>query len=524
LLNFTEVFMQLRLPHRLTPAVAPALVAALALGAPLRAQPAAPRAPGAPAAAAPAAPAQGASAITPYLDDATLLVARIDPGSIDWEAWGNWLTEMLKAAKTPQKDVDGFSAEMKKQLPLVKKWSADFTKAGGKSVYVIAHMSQEAPVYAVVPLGAGADSKALGELLKDPLNMQAIKAAEAGGAPAGGAPGNPLAGMKAEVIGKALYFGPPAVMEDIKNFTPAERPELEQAFAGTGGAAAGGAPIRVAFNPSEGLRGVMVLSMKKLPDELGGGPVAPVANGFRWAALAVQPPTATGKPSLQLTVQAKDAASAKTLSGLVDAAHKKAAEAAPVAGGAVAPIDPLFDVLAPKIPADKPDQLRVALDDAKLRDLAAKLAPALAGARRSAILVKSANNERQIGLGLMMYAAENKGQLPKNLPADLKEYFQGGGPDLHDVFTNPSRPEAEGYVYAPPADKITAVQNASETPVLWEAFDQWPGEVNVLFMDGHVDRAMNRADFDKIMKNNPNAAKGQPVKIGAAPAAAPRGR
>lgn len=528
--------MQFRLSRaaaRLALHVAPIALAALTLAGPVGAQPtAAPRAGAAPAAAAPAN-----SAITPYVDESTLMVARIDPASVDWEAWGNWLADLLKAAKRPQQDVDVFTAEMRKQLPLVKKWTADFTRAGGKSVYVIGRMSKEAPFYAMVPLGAGADAKALGELLKDPLNMQAAKAAGAGaapGAPQGAGPADgPLAGMKAEVVGSALYFGPDAALEDVKTFMPAARPELEQAFANTSGAAGGaaaaaaggGAPIRIAFNPTEGLRGVMVLSMKQLPDQLGGGPVAPVANGLRWVSLSVRTPTPAAKPSLQLTVQAKDAPAAKTLSGVVDAAHKKAAEAQQAgagaggaAGPAKAPVDWLFETLAPRIAADKPDQLRLSLDEARLKDLVARLVPALDAAREQAVGAQSRHNEVQIGVAVVMYANEHAGQLPKNLPADLRPYFNEQR--FRDTFANPSRPEAEaGYMYAAPADKITLVQNPSETPILWESFDKWGEGVNVAFVDGHVERVTDKSEFDKLLKNNPNAVKAQPVKVGPAKAA-----
>jgi len=77
------------------------------------------------------------------------------------------------------------------------------------------------------------------------------------------------------------------------------------------------------------------------------------------------------------------------------------------------------------------------------------------------------------------------------------------------VFTNPRQPaRKEGYVYMRPVNNVKDLKDASETPILYEAFDQWGNGIDVGFADFHVEFIRDQAEFNKLLKNNPNVARG----------------
>jgi prepilin-type processing-associated H-X9-DG protein len=108
------------------------------------------------------------------------------------------------------------------------------------------------------------------------------------------------------------------------------------------------------------------------------------------------------------------------------------------------------------------------------------LGPALARAKNAANSAKSAENMRQIGRAILLYAAKNGGKCPPDLAA-----LVSGGMLTSDCATDPA---GEAYVYSGARVDISTVADASKTLVLREPYDAAVnGRVQVLFVDGHVE-------------------------------------
>jgi len=442
------------------------------------------------------------SEIAPYLEDTTIAIARLDLDRINSDAAADWEARFLQALESNPNDSGKASGEASKLTPHINEWTSAFVRAGGKTIYIVARLNDATPAYAIVPLGPGASPKVLGEMLKDPLAGSLFAGTTATGntATTRPAPDLPLVMMKSEVIGTALYFGTTQTLADLRHFTPAPRPELERAFA-----EAGDAPLRVAFNPPKGLR-EMLASTKELPKELGGGPVTPVSNGLRWASLTLQIPSDHEKFSLSLTIQANDAATAMALGGILDAVRQSMSRER---GREAAEVNEFLSIVAPKPASDHPDQLRLVLDDAPTQRILSLFADSVQSARMAALQTRSMYNERQICLALTLYVNDHDGALPKDLRADLKPYLSHDPGGLRKVFTNPRQPaRKEGYVYIRPLNNLKDLKDASETPILYEAFDQWNNGIDVAFADGHVELIRDRNEFNRLLKNNPNVANG----------------
>ncbi len=461
-------------------------------------------------AAAQAAPPAGGpdAAVTPFVDEATMAVARVDVASIKPEAAGPWMVDLMKIMNVPQQEIDRAQKDMNEVLPKATKWVADFTKAGGKTLYVVAQFSAKDPYgFAVVPLGAGADAAKLTELLRDPMGAAPKNVTEVArpGQPPVRTETNPLAQFKGEKVGNALVFTHPAIFDQVKGIEAGPRPELDKALA-----AGGNAAINVALIPPGGVRVALPVAMPKLPPELGGAPTTLLTQGIMWANLAVDSPP---KAAARLTIQAADAETAKKLRGLLDTAVKSLKEQEKEVRE-MPEFDEIVKAVSPEVVGD---QLKVSLDTPKIQDLARKVGPAIHRARGQAVRVQSASNLRQITVGVMMYANEHKGELPKDLQADLKPYL--GTPEyIQQLFTNPQQPDRKpGYVYVRPADKITQVKATAQTVLAYESFDKWGEGINVAFADGHVEFVKDQAQFQAMLKGGGGGGAGVAPKLPAAP-------
>src|SRR5271157_140061 len=176
-------------------------------------------------------------------------------------------------------------------------WFAALLKAGAKELYVLGILPEvlspsTSPFPIIVPLGEGADARAIGQLLCG-----------------GGSVKGPVTLPTCAMVHNAVFAGTNEALERVRQLKPVERPELAAAFAALGDTGA-----ELVLTPSADTRRVVEEMLPILPMELGGGPITAVTRGLLWTAVGLTPDP---EPRLQFVVQAKDAeSSAQALNAL----------------------------------------------------------------------------------------------------------------------------------------------------------------------------------------------------------------
>ena len=307
-----------------------------------------------------------AKAVAPYLDDSTFAVVHVDLAAVDVDA----LAAKVAAVGKVQADALPFP---RKETAAAVKWLTD---AGARDLYVVVSLADvpERPPFAVIPLEKDA-AKELAAKLGAPgaSNLHSY--------------GPVWEPYHYEAIGAALVGGGDATLQRLHDLKPAAFPELAKAFA----AADGGLAQLAVFPPKDAAK-VLDSITPTLPAEVGGGSSRVLSHGFRWAAVGLDVP----KLKLNVTIQAADAESAKTLLDLLKktctavGASKEVREAAPN-------FDSLTELLTPKV-AD--DRLTLTLDD---EALTGAIRPLLPKAEEASNRTRSMNKLRQLALASLNY-------------------------------------------------------------------------------------------------------------------------
>ena len=405
------------------------------------------------AAAAGRARADEADRIAPFVNNFTLGVVRVEPGGIDFDALDRWGGDVIKQSNMDADAMRIATEGLKQATQEARKWTDQFLKAGGKTVWVVFTVENlpDDPVFVVVPLEHGADGQALQKLLSSGRGDSAQAVAQSKG---------------------ALITAPdPKSLERVRTIMPQPRPELAKALA-----EAGDAKVRVALIPSDDARRVIESMIPKLPN---GASSESLTKGMLWAAVTITPPANV------------------TLHGVVQSESNTAAEAFRKLLGELAPAAPkvrandpgasLIQMLAEIASTSKVQGDRVAIDlnEVQTKGAATHLADAVRRARVRASRVRSASNIRQLLLGCQLYSNNHYdkvhkiGQFPDDLAQMMKEQDV-----MPAALVNPNNPaEKVGYVYikppegAPPSDRV----------VIYEKYKDWDGGINLGFGDGHVE-------------------------------------
>jgi|SRR5579884_1234915 len=254
-----------------------------------------------------------ARTVAPFVDGQTVGVAHIDLSRIDAEAMLDWAVEVGQLEKN----------EIEGPRQALRGWLADFTKAGGKDLYVIISLADlPTEPLVVVPLAAGTDAEAVRRVLGsvkffEQLHFEKFEQALIGG----------------EIARKRL--------RDAK---PAARPEVAKAFA-----AAGDTTAQLLLLPTPDTRRVLSELIPALPPEAGGGSTRPLTHGLLWAAVGVDLPP---KLSARLTIQSPDADSARALKDFL-ARHIMTVAGLREVRGFLPGIDRLAESFTPRVEEDR---------------------------------------------------------------------------------------------------------------------------------------------------------------------------
>jgi hypothetical protein len=298
-----------------------------------------------------------ARALAPYLDEQTLAVLRIDLARPDVEAIALKIAEI---ASVPGDPTD--------RSPQVRKWLADFTRAGGKELYLLFAAGDffDAPLV-VAPLAAEARGKEIAALLSA---------------------GTFLPRGRYQQIKGAVVGGNPEALLRLRSLKPEPRPDLAKALA-----AAGDTPAQFLLVPTADARRVVEEILPELPREIGGGPSTVLTRGVRWAAVGIQ-----GKPALGLNVvvQSEDAAAARKLRDWLGGALKALGRAREMQR-----LFPEFEKVAAAIkPEVEGSRLTLKLS---AEQAAALLQPVIGGTQIAAARDQSSKNLMQIGIAMHSY-------------------------------------------------------------------------------------------------------------------------
>ncbi len=386
-----------------------------------------------------------ASRIAPFVNNFTLGVIRVEPAGIDFDALQRWGDDVIKRSKLNADDARTTAEGFDQATQQARKWTGQFTKAGGKAIWVVVTVESfpDDPFFVVVPLEKGSDGPALQKLLGT------------------GQPQNVVQSRGALIVGTNAKAA-----ERARSIMAQPRPELAKALA-----EAGDAKLRIAIIPSDDARRVIESMVPKLPN---GTSSEALTKGMLWAAVTVTPPANV------------------TVHGIIQSESNPAAEAfrnllgdfTPPAGqeqdrnSGTSLLRALGEIAAHA--QVKGDRLTIDLNENQTEAAATHLTYLAWRARTQANRMASATHIRQLLIGMQMYANEHKGEFPDTLEQAAK---RAEVPPA--VLINPGRPaENPGYVYIKPPDGVKA---GSDRVVLYEKYKPTDEGINLGFADGHVE-------------------------------------
>jgi len=413
------------------------------------------------------AEAQLPKAVAPFVQEGAIALLVVDFAKVDIAAFNAQTLAAMKLAGLNDAELAQRKIELEKETGKGKPWVERLAKVPGGQMFVLQQsglMRRPAPMF-IIPVADDAHAKELEAFFDSPegMEMMGLHAAE-------GAKTYPRAR-----IGDALVLAEDErTVTAAKRIKPVDRPDVAAALqAGLGG----NATIRGVFVPD--------LMMRNMFAGLGNSQIGPgagdtLSNGIEWIGLSGR---VTPDKSFVMTIKSESPEAAAALDELVDSMIERAP---PTVSETIAKLNPVV----------KEDTVVLSFDNAAIDGLVAQVGPSMLQARETAMRVQSASNIRQLSMMVLMYSNENNNAAPASLD-DLRKYGSNDA-SFDNLTTNPLQPNRKpGYVYVKPAAGATNQTTVS----IYEAFDTWPGAVNVGFVDGSVQLIESEAKFNELLND-----------------------
>ncbi len=406
--------------------------------------------------------------ILPFTDPFTVVVARLDLGGIDPDAWAARVLELLPE---PRESLRGAVEQAK---PHARTWLEEFRKAGGETAYLLVSLSDlgfNPPVAVVVPLADGSDADRLSAM----LNQSA-----------------PFSGWKSTVARGCVVAAADPVLQRLKAL-PARPPrQLEVALA-----AAPSASFQAVLLPYAEAGRVIEEFMPVLPASLGGGSSSRLTRGLDWASLSLLAPP---KLSVELLIRSQSAADAEAFAQWIARGLTALGKVEEVQEH-LPRWEDVQTILTPRVAGES---LQVRLEANQIGELLRAVAmPALQESKAKATRVMVLNNLKQVGLALLLFAEDHDGKFPDHL-ADTLSHLGGAVSVLLPPGSTTQPPEDfqrqdraaqvawldqhSGLVYLRSGVRLRDIKDPGKTPLV----HQKPGLsaepfVGVCFADGHAE-------------------------------------
>lgn len=397
------------------------------------------------------------SGLEPFLSSRTVLAGHVDMERVNLEQTSAWIVRYMEHF-VDAGQVDEMQRDMAGALVAAQSIKTATAAQGAKDLYIVMNtgMLMQGAGGAIVITGAR-DPDALGKELAY------------------------LIGQTHVVKQGAVAIGAKRAIEQLASDSAEDAPTVSAAFA------LSGQPAVLAVMIPQDMREMML--RQDNPVLPGGATVGDLLDAFNSALVELSPGE---KMSVKATVICGDEEGATLLADTARAALSLAKDEA--ARGQI-DLSPVVRAVAPE---QQESMLTVTLEDADLQQIAVAMGPAVQRARTAALRVQSASNIRS--LMQMFYMA--RGGKDQQVPEDLQAIVRVMNNDqvARQILRNPQRPDlAVGYIYVKPTEE-TFRNNPSERLVMFEAYESWPGGVNVGFADGHVEWVADQQRVERLIE------------------------
>lgn len=417
--------------------------------------------------AVPSAPGQMANPsrlLTPYVDEQTVAVVRIDVPRVDVDALFEIVMEsFLRSEETASTQARKVASQEAQQF--LNQRVTQFKAAGGRIIYAMWNTANIAdPVFAV-PITPGANESALAEWMDTAFK-----------------------GCYRQIrTGSMILASSEQAAARWQENRSASRPELDSAMA-----MARDSAIQVLFVPNMDARRVceailpMVSNQRIRPD--GGA----ITRGLQWGVLTIDPPP---RPSLSLHIESADSASALALQKILSTAWELVGQIPELKQDC----PNLREALKMLMPAVRNNTLQFALDEKQCTDLVADfLVPVLARADEARARITCETTLNGMGKALLIYANDYEDKWPPTLEAlvDKAEFPRS---DLVCPAMR-GKPGYASYVYRGVDSGGTSTD--PDMIMVHDKAGNHEGGRNVVFVDTHVEWVTEERFQELIARDN----------------------